>query len=202
MFSQALIPACVFSLRLLASLLLSAVLSGCPEEKATLPEFSERVHLEVSATWTADGECVDVVTVTNLPQGTTFRLLGQQRHPPDSMEKPDKLTSAQYELKVQVQAPRQEHKRVFCDEDDGWGVPNRESGMWLRITVGGPDSEFLEYQKPHDYALQRQEIGPLGEKLKGPLARRSSHGTFAGTKTFVLPGTHDYSWSKHGVIPR
>src|SRR5690606_23873661 len=100
----------------------------CPEEKPRLPEFSERVHLKVSATWTADGECLNVVTETNLPGGTTFHLLGQQRHPPGYMEEADRLSDRQYEMKILVSEPRQEHKRVFCDSHAG-GQTSHETGL-------------------------------------------------------------------------
>jgi hypothetical protein len=133
--------------------------SSWPNEP--MPPFEEELYLRIVAQWSREG-CVDVVTYTNLPDGTEVRVSGEARasqpYPGVSMTN---LTHVDDQELVLIHGRRNEMSAVLCR----LARPLRQKTAGANGVLVRVDVHWISQGRAQE---QEQRIGKRGLLLKGP----------------------------------
>jgi hypothetical protein len=131
-----------------------------------MPPFEEELYLRIVAQWSREG-CVDVVTYTNLPDGTEVRLAGTMRtENPHGASTMFKMLYVDEQHIFLVHGPRNETRKVLCPLSPFSRRKKGISGILVRADV-----TWISLDRSKEQAAR---IGDRGLWLKGPLAKQGN----------------------------
>ena len=138
---------------------------------AQLPPFEQEVAMQIRARWRKDG-CLDVVTLTNLPDGVVFELGGANGGGDDGP-----LAIPKGRFFATSQGQKMLHERVLCDTHV-WSHRCRDYALvWM--TVGSAAT-----------LARRSDAHPTAELLTRQAALLGAHGELLrGYKSYVSMAT-------------
>jgi hypothetical protein len=132
-----------------------------------MPPFEEELYLRIVADWSPEG-CVDVVTYTNLPNGTEVRIAGVFRtNNPHGASTMFEMMWVDEEHLFLVHGPRNETRKVLCKLVQPHSRrATTNPGMLIQARV--------TWISLHRSQEQAERIGDKGLGLRGHLAQRST----------------------------